>query len=94
MKNKGLTLKEAVESGMKFRHPCFKEEFWIEHDFNPDLESVHIGLAISSDWEIPEKKITITDSQFWNAVKELKNEHGGISGPDVLFEKLFKSEGT
>lgn len=43
--------------------------------------------------EIPEKTITISESEFWEIVKSLKNEYGGISGPDVLAEKLFSKDG-
>lgn len=41
---------------------------------------------------VPEKKIEITESKFWEAVNELKNEYGGISGPDILAQKLFGKE--
>jgi hypothetical protein len=81
-KTRGLTLKEALESGRPFKRE--HEAEWIDGKYRR-TNSVGFDSAIASDWEIaPEKSVTITESEFDEAWRSLDTlSFAGIK------EKLF-----
>lgn len=57
-KTTGLTLKQAVESGRRYRHLGWVKGVW--RHANSRYDSVGVEAAISSDWEIeplPKRKV-------------------------------------
>ena len=72
----GLSIIEAVKSGKPYRR---KGEPWRCRDNKEFVEDI-----LATDWEIEERKIEITESEFnevWNA---------SDVGPGRLYDKLKK----
>lgn len=70
MKTKNLTIHEAFNSGQKFR--LMGSEFWVTSDYTFKDNNYSLKSVCSDNWEIPERKIEITESQFDEIVHTVK----------------------
>ena len=83
-----MRMKEAIESGRKFRRVGGDDSMWCrtairacgEHEVRfVDGDQFHplVCDIVATDWEILEPTVTITRSEFWNAVEDVKHDYGG-----------------
>lgn len=71
MKTTGLSLKEAVDSGRKFKH---KE--WSVF-IKADDQLISIAEALSSDWMLEKKEISREDVvQVWQKMRQIDEDRG------------------
>lgn len=68
MKESGLTLKEAIKSGDRFKRPSYLI-FHRCHDDCPERFTREEVLA--DDWEVEEEKIEITKTQLFRAMDHI-----------------------
>lgn len=90
MKTKGLTLKEAVESGYKFKHEYSSiwEEPFVESLELRAIDGYELQQLISSEWEIykPERRVEISESEFHQLMMNYGIPHADVN---LLKERLF-----
>ena len=60
-----MTLKEAIESGKRFRHKYYGEDVWERP--NGEMK-IPVGITweqvVSNDWIVEEKVVSISESEF------------------------------
>lgn len=67
-----MNLVEAVKSGQPFKRPNFT--FYLRPDYDLEQFSFKREDFLADDWVVEEKEITITTSQFDEAVKRTSNK--------------------
>lgn len=88
MKTTGLTLKEAIESGIKLKRPLWRD-YRLSSVFSYSVEDVY---ATDYELEVEEQKIELTASQIKNAWIRLSQTRDLIF-PEMLTKELgFKDE--
>lgn len=73
MKTKGLTIQEAIQSGLPFKRP--NDLAWIKNNRHKDIYSITLvpDDIIATDWEIKVPEVTITREKLaeaWDKVVE------------------------
>lgn len=80
----------AVKTGKKARRPAWDNTFYYLQGF----ETVDISIVdiLATDWEIEEKKIEITESEFDEALSEAEQMYGrtGANFIRELKKRLFE----
>lgn len=88
-----MNLIDAVKSGRKFRRKD-SDDIWVQHfqgrlSQYSSFHQAHIGWSpntediLADDYELCEKTITITRSQFWDAVNTIE-----VSIRDTQFRRV------
>lgn len=62
-----MNLIEAIKSGKRFRRSSWTHPVWLESHTEDKLNhslDLQIESVIADDWEVEEKTVTVTSSQF------------------------------
>lgn len=76
MKTKGLTIQEAIQSGLPF-----KREKWAAYYENPYMHDYSADAILATDWEIKVPEVTITREKFIDAF------HSAAGSELISYEK-------
>ena len=95
-----MTIIEAIKSGKRFKRKSWTGRDYIEA--NVASLDLRIDALVADDWEVEEKQITITETEFANAVWETRKKHCSVPGEHpaditrwvcLLKQELFKELG-
>jgi hypothetical protein len=71
-----MKLHQVLEQGLPIRRKGNHSWVLLDQWCPGDWEALHFSLedVLADDWEVQEPKVTITRSQFWDAVAEVLKE--------------------
>lgn len=86
----------AIKSGKRFKHPYWSGNDWYTAIQEPSkslsLLQIPICYLISDDWEVEDKSVTITESQFDSVVSKLYDINSENWSTTYQFTHAFKKE--
>lgn len=77
-----MTLQEAIKGGKRFRRKGQTYYLELFHGNNTPLY-LNAGDITADDWEVEEKKVTITESDFSAALVRTTNSFSIYDGPNT-----------
>ena len=86
-----MNLIDAIKSGRPFKRPNMRANTYVHHLSNGSYFSLAFNYEdwIATDWEVEEKKVTITEPQFNKAYEDARlTNYMGLLG----FKEALKKE--